>query len=62
MQGLDSQAESLNFTHKETLRISKHENNEINVAYYICYILYIYTLYSAYYMSNVLQILTDLIL
>ena len=26
LQGLDSQAESLNFTHKETLRTSKQEH------------------------------------
>lgn len=38
-QGLDSQAKSLHFIHKETLRISNYENNtklmlHINVAYF----------------------------
>lgn len=30
MQGLDGQ---VNFTHEETLRISKHENNKIKVLF-----------------------------
>lgn len=33
MQGLDGQAKSLNFTHKETLRISKLENNIMKVVF-----------------------------